>query len=114
VNWQAHEELPDQRQSLVGADVEGEEVVLIRAISRKPYRCPNCGREVEIGSEHVVVRRSHPARDIKHTHWHRACVDDALRYTLRNLHPIPATQSTESALDQRYSRGGRSNRVRRR
>jgi hypothetical protein len=114
LSWQAYEDLPDQRQSLVGADVEGEEVVLIRAISRKPYRCPNCGREVEIGSEHVVVRRSHPAREIKHTHWHRACVDAALRYTLRNLRPIPAAQSTEAALDRRYSRTGRSNRVRRR
>ena len=104
MSWQAHEELPDQRQSLVGVGDEGEEVVLIRAISRKPYRCPNCGREVEIGAEHVVVRYSHPARQIKHTHWHRSCVDDALRYTLRSLRPIPAAQSTEAALDRRYSR----------
>jgi hypothetical protein len=104
MTWQAYEELPDQRQSLVGMGDEGEEIALIRAISRKPYRCPNCGQEVEIGSEHVVVRYSHPARKIKHTHWHRSCVDDALRYTLRSLRPIPASQTTEAALDRRYAR----------
>lgn len=108
MSWQAYEDLPNQRQSLVGVAGEGEEVVLIRAISRKPYRCPNCRQEVPIGSEHVVVRYSHPARKVKHTHWHRGCVDDALRYTLRSLRPIPAAQSTEAALDRRYS--GRSRR----
>jgi hypothetical protein len=106
MSWQAYEELPDQRQSLVGVVDEGEEVVLIRAISRKHYRCPHCHNEVSIGSEHVVVRYSHPGRHVKHTHWHRDCVDDGLRYTLRQLRPIPASQSTEAALDQRYSRRG--------
>jgi hypothetical protein len=108
--WQAYEDLPDSRSSLVGVGDEGEEVVLIRSVARKLYRCPGCRGEVPIGSEHIVVRRSHPAREIRHTHWHRTCVDDQLRYGLRQLRPIPAAQSTEAALERRYSGHGRQRR----
>jgi hypothetical protein len=104
------DELPDPRFSLAGAGEEGEEVVLIRAVARKLYRCPHCHREVPIGSDHVVVRYSHPAREIKHTHWHRACVDDSLKLELRGLRKIPAAESTEKALDARYSRRRRRRR----
>jgi hypothetical protein len=104
---QAYEDLPDRRWSLVGVGAEGEELVLIRSVARKLYRCPRCGGEVPIGSEHVVVRYSHPARERSHVHWHRRCVDDGLRYGLRQLRRIPATETTEPALGARHSRGRR-------
>ena len=48
--------LPDKRWSLRGTTEEGDEAWLIRAISRKLYRCPSCHGEIEIGSDHVVVQ----------------------------------------------------------
>jgi hypothetical protein len=101
---QAFEDLPDRRWSLVGVGAEGEELVLIRAVARKLYRCPSCGGEVPIGSEHVVVRYSHPARERSHVHWHRRCVDEGLRYELRQLRQIPAAEATEPALEARFAR----------
>jgi hypothetical protein len=104
MEWQAFEDLPDRRWSLVGVGAEGEELVLIRAVARKLYRCPNCGGEVPIGSEHVVVRYSHPARERSHLHWHRRCVDEGLRHELRQLRQIPAAEATEPALEARFAR----------
>jgi hypothetical protein len=98
------DDLPNTRHSLVGTGDEGEEVWLIRSVARKLYRCPFCRGEVPIGSDHVVVRYSHPAREVKHVHWHRDCVDEGLRPRLRSLRQVPAAASTERALGSRYGR----------
>lgn len=64
--------LPDRRQDVVGRDLDGNEVRLVHAFSRKLYVCPSCRRNVEIGEEHVIVRRSRDGERF-HQHWHTGC-----------------------------------------
>jgi len=48
------------------------------AQAQKPYTCPGCGREVTVGTAHVVVWRADgvlgDAADLAaRRHWHTAC-----------------------------------------
>ena len=90
-------------------------MTLIRSVSHKLYRCPRCRGEIAVGTDHVVVRRSHPAREIRHTHWHRACVEDGLTLELRRLRRVPAAATDERPRGRgrggrRSARGGRRQR----
>ena len=70
--------LPDKRWSLRGTTEEGDEAWVIRAISRKLYRCPSCHGDIEIGSEHVVVQYVFRLGGTEHHHWHRRCAEEGL------------------------------------
>ena len=109
------EGLPDSRTSLRGLNAAGDEVWLIRAISQKLYRCPGCGKAVEIGMEHVVVQRVARIGGTEHQHWHRRCVEDERLLELRQLRKVSAFESRPDRLAQRgRSKAGRRRRDMRR
>jgi hypothetical protein len=92
---------PSIRWSLTGINEEGDEVYLIRGISRKLYRCPGCHGEIPIGAEHVVVQYVHRLGGTEHHHWHRACVEDALIGELRGLSRVKAGETSRKKLERR-------------
>jgi hypothetical protein len=109
------EGLPDSRTSLRGLNDQGDEVWVIRSISQKLYRCPGCGRAVEIGMEHVVVQRVGRAGGTEHQHWHRRCAEDEVILALRQLRKVSAFESRPDRLAERgRSRAGRRRRDMRR
>ncbi|CAN5142885.1 hypothetical protein BH24ACT23_BH24ACT23_01340 [soil metagenome] len=95
------EGLPDSRTSLRGLTAEGDEAWLIRAIARKLYRCPGCGRALEIGAEHVIVQTVRRIGGTEHTHWHRDCAESGPMLELRQLRKIAALEATPGRLAAR-------------
>jgi hypothetical protein len=111
VTYGEFEGLPDTRTSLRGLDAEGNEVWLIRGVSQKLYRCPGCGRGVEIGADHVIVQTVKRIGGTEHQHWHRGCVEDGPMLELRQLRKVSALESTPGRLGERSrSRAGRRRR----
>jgi hypothetical protein len=109
----AYDDLPDTRTSLVGLTDEGDEAWLIRAISQKLYRCPGCGRAIEIGGDHVVVQYVRRLGGTEHQHWHRRCSSEILAGQLRGLRPVNAAESQRGKLQARGRRpAGRRRRPR--
>ncbi len=107
--------LPDSRTSLRGLNAQSDEVWLVRAISQKLYRCPGCGRAVEIGMEHVIVQTVARLGGTEHQHWHRACVEDGPMLELRQLRTVSAFESRPGKLAERgRSKAGRRRRDMRR
>jgi hypothetical protein len=102
---------PSIRWSLTGINEEGDEVYLIRGISRKLYRCPGCHGEIEIGAEHTIVQYVHRLGGTEHHHWHRRCAEELLIPDLRGLKRVPAGESSQGKLE---ARGRRSSGRRRR
>jgi hypothetical protein len=96
--------LPDKRWSLRGTTEEGDEAWLIRGISRKPYRCPACHGEIEIGSDHVVVQYVFRLGGTEHHHWHRRCAEELLVGELSQVKKVPTSDSSQSRLEQRGRR----------
>lgn len=94
-------ELPSTRWSLRGLTDEGDEAWLIRAISQKLYRCPNCHGEIEIGSDHVVVQYVRRVGGTDHHHWHRQCIEELLLPQLLDLQRVPASETERSKLEAR-------------
>lgn len=84
------EGLPDQRTSLRGDNYEGDETWLIRSVSQKLYRCPGCGKAVEIGAAHVIVQTRKRLGGSEHQHWHRDCAENGPMLELRQLRKAPA------------------------
>ena len=93
--------LPDKRWSLRGTTDEGDEAWVIRSISRKLYRCPACHGDIEIGSEHVVVQYVFRTGGTEHHHWHRRCAEELLIPDLRQVRRLPASDSSQSRLQER-------------
>lgn len=93
--------LPDSRTSLRGLDGEGNEAWLIRAISRKLYRCPGCGRAIEIGADHVIVQTVRRVGGTEHQHWHRSCAESGPLLELRQLRKVAALEATPTRLAER-------------
>ena len=87
--------LPDTRTSLRGLTAEGDEAWLIRSISQKLYRCPGCGRAVDIGAEHVIVQTIRRLGGAEHQHWHRSCAESGPMLELRQLRKVSALASRE-------------------
>ncbi len=109
------EGLPDTRTSLRGLDPEGNETWLIRSISQKLYRCPGCGKAVEIGMEHVIVQTVFRVGGTQHQHWHRVCVEDGPMLELRQLNKVSAFESRPARIaDRGRSKAGRRRRDMRR
>ena len=96
--------LPDSRQSLLGVDAEGDEVWLIRGISQKPYTCPGCYGDVQIGEDHVISQTVHRLGGTEHRHWHRGCALRILAPSLRRLKPVNARESGREKLERRGKR----------
>lgn len=96
--------LPDWRQSLLGFDVAGDEVWVIRGISQKPYTCPGCHGAIEIGSDHVIAQTVHRIGGTEHRHWHRECALRTLVPGLRRVKPVNARESGRSKLESRGKR----------
>jgi len=96
-----HAGLPDKRWSLRGLTEEGDEAWVIRAISRKLYRCPACHGEIEIGSEHVVVQYVFRLGGTEHHHWHRQCAEELLIPDLREVRRVSVAESSQSRLEHR-------------
>ena len=93
--------LPSTRWSLRGLTDEGDEAWLIRAISQKLYRCPNCHGEIEIGSDHVVVQYVRRVGGTDHHHWHRQCIEELLLPQLLDVRRVPASETERSKLEAR-------------
>lgn len=93
--------LPSTRWSLRGLTDEGDEAWLIRAISQKLYRCPNCHGEIEIGSDHVVVQYVRRVGGADHHHWHRQCIEELLLPQLLDVQRVPASETERSKLEAR-------------
>jgi hypothetical protein len=70
--------LPSRRHPVRGRDLDGNDVDLEWSISRKLYVCPACRGRIEIGEEHVFVRR-HPPEGSYHQHWHQRCARELSR-----------------------------------
>jgi hypothetical protein len=105
------EGLPDSRTSLRGLTADGDEAWLIRSISQKLYRCPGCGRGVEIGMEHVIVQTIRRLGGTEHQHWHRSCAEDGPLLELRQVRKVSAFESQAAKLTERgRSRSGRRKR----
>ena len=96
--------LPSKRWSLRGLNEEGDEVWLIRGVSRKLYRCPGCHGDIEIGSEHTIVQYVMRLGGTEHHHWHRRCAEELLAPELRNARRVPAGESSQSKLEARGRR----------
>src|SRR4051812_13219231 len=96
--------LPSKRWSLRGLNEEGDEVWLIRGVSRKLYRCPGCHGEIEIGSEHTIVQFVMRLGGPEPPHWHRRCAEELLPPDLRNARRAPAGESSQSKLEARGRR----------
>jgi len=75
--------LPTRRHPVRGTDLDGNSIELVVSIARKLYVCPKCRGSVEIGAEHVVVRRRDKRRDDTddryHQHWHTGCAASLAR-----------------------------------
>lgn len=95
------EGLPSARTSLRGLTAAGDEAWLIRGIARKLYRCPGCGRAIDVGAEHVIVQRVGRGGGTEHGHWHRACAEDGPMLELRQLRKVAALESTPARLQER-------------
>lgn len=99
-----HDDLPNARQSLLGIDGSGDEVWLIRGISQKPYTCPGCYGNVEIGEDHVIAQTVMRLGGTEHRHWHRGCALRILAPALRKVKPVNAGESSREKLEGRGSR----------
>lgn len=86
--------LPDRRQSLAGMTDQGDEILLIRSISQKLYRCGCCRHAIEPGDDHVVVQYYFRAGGREHSHWHRRCVEEVLFSSTRALRVVSATEAS--------------------
>jgi hypothetical protein len=95
------EGLPDTRTSLRGLGPESEEVWLIRGVSQKLYRCPGCGKAVEIGMEHVIVQTVHRLGGTEHQHWHRACAESGPLLQLRQVRKVSSFESRPGRIESR-------------
>jgi hypothetical protein len=104
--------LPDKRWSLRGTTEEGDEAWVIRAISRKLYRCPSCHGDIEIGSDHVVVQYVFRLGGTEHHHWHRRCAEEGLIGELSQVKRVSVSESAPSRLQDRgrYPSGRRRHR----
>ncbi len=96
--------LPDKRWSLRGLTEEGDEAWLARGMARKLYRCPACHGEIEIGTDHVIVQYVFRLGGTEHHHWHRRCAEELLIPDLREARRVPASDSSQSRLEQRGRR----------
>jgi len=109
------DDLPDSRTSLRGLTADGDEAWLIRSISQKLYRCPGCGKAVEIGMEHVIVQRIGRIGGTEHQHWHRSCAEDGPMLELRQLRKVSAFETRPGKLAARgQTKAGRRRRDMRR
>jgi len=95
------EGLPSTRTSLRGLTAEGDEAWLIRGISQKLYRCPGCGKAIEIGAEHVILQTVRRIGGTEHQHWHRSCAEGGPMLELRSLRSVSAQESTRDRLTER-------------
>ncbi len=98
------DQLPDQRQALLGLTAEGDEAWLIRSVSQKLYRCPGCHGGIGVGEQHVVVQYVLRAGGTDHHHWHHRCVHEILVPELRRLKPVAANQAGRGKLQARGRR----------
>ena len=113
--YEEFEGLPDSRTSLRGLTADGDEAWLIRAVSKKLYRCPGCGGPVEIGADHVILQVVRRIGGSEHQHWHRTCAESGPMLELRQLRTVSALESTPGRLQQRArSKPGRRRRDMRR
>lgn len=71
--------LPSRRHPVRGTDLDGNEIELVLSIARKLYVCPSCRGSVEIGAEHVLVRRRDVSGERYHQHWHSGCAQALAR-----------------------------------
>lgn len=92
---------PSKRWSLFGVDEEGNEVWLIRGIARKLYHCPGCHSDIPVGEEHTVVQYVRRLGGTDHHHWHRRCAEELLVPELGGLKKVPASESSQSRLEER-------------
>ena len=81
-------DLPSRRRSLRGRDLDGNEVELAFAVSRQLYRCPGCRGSIDVGREHIVVRRQDDSGHY-HQHWHRDCALGKVLREMRDIKEIP-------------------------
>ncbi len=95
------EGLPSVRWSLRGLDEEGDEVWVIRGVSRKLYHCPGCHGDIDIGAEHTIVQYIHRLGGTEHHHWHRRCAEELLVPELRGVKQVPANESSQKKLEAR-------------
>jgi hypothetical protein len=95
---------PSTRWSLWGVNEEGDEVWLIRDISRKLYRCPGCHGDIPVGEMHTVVQFVHRLGGADHHHWHRRCAEELLMPELGSLKRVPRSESSQSKLEARGRR----------
>lgn len=79
-----------RRRSLTATDLDGEPVMLSLVVAKKLYRCPGCGKGIEVGNEHVLVRHVALSR---HQHWHQTCAADMVRRELRGVREVAAERS---------------------
>ena len=65
--------LPTRKRKIVGHDLDGRPLQLVFTVAHKLYTCPSCRSSIEIGAEHVLVRRREDSGRRFHQHWHRDC-----------------------------------------
>jgi hypothetical protein len=80
---------PSRRQSIRAKDLDGNELEFVFSISKKLYRCPGCGRSIEVGREHTLVRYLGGPMGRFHQHWHAECAIEGFRREVRNVRPVP-------------------------
>jgi hypothetical protein len=87
------EELPSRRRSLRGINREGAVVWLAHSTAAKLYRCPGCGRDLPIGTEHVLVRSLPSQGEARHQHWHSECARATVLPKLKHVDIRPAGEA---------------------
>lgn len=97
-------ELPTRRLSVKGVDYDGNTIVLALVVAKKLYRCPGCGGDIDVGSDHVLVRVAKPAGESYHQHWHRDCARSLLR-EMKGSHSRPAGELSLPRAPRRRRKG---------
>jgi hypothetical protein len=101
--------VPNRRQKVQGRSLDDELVELSFTIAKKLYRCPGCGKSIDVGSAHTLVRFLE--EDSPHyQHWHRGCAEQQILRSLKGIRTVPSPAGPSSgqrrrAADVRRRRG---------
>jgi hypothetical protein len=95
---------PNRREALCAKDPDNMTVFLAYAIAKKLYQCPCCKEYIDIGREHVILRKIQPSKRYDHHHLDFDCVHNIIIPELTSIKIINPQDATERVLDKKARR----------